>query len=109
MQSLILNHQRKNAPEVEIRPSGNESIIHAAANVAWSLCETGKPAELCYAVPECNVGRFLVERTALRYENIEPTDDQIRYLSRLNDAVVELELELFRAKQAGIDLSYQPN
>ena len=33
---------------------GNESIIQAAANIAWALCESGKPAELCYAVPECN-------------------------------------------------------
>jgi NADH-quinone oxidoreductase subunit G len=33
---------------------GNESIIQAAANIAWALCESGKPTELCYAVPECN-------------------------------------------------------
>jgi NADH-quinone oxidoreductase subunit G len=32
----------------------NESIIQAAANAAWSLCESGKSAELCYTVPECN-------------------------------------------------------
>jgi NADH-quinone oxidoreductase subunit G len=33
---------------------GSEAVIRAAANVAWSLCETGKPSELCYTVPECN-------------------------------------------------------
>jgi len=33
---------------------GSESIIQAAANIAWSLCEIGKPAELCYTAPECN-------------------------------------------------------
>jgi NADH-quinone oxidoreductase subunit G len=33
---------------------GSESIIQAAANIAWALCAGGKPAELCYVVPECN-------------------------------------------------------
>jgi len=33
---------------------GNEPIIQAAANIAWALCESGKPAELCYVVPGCN-------------------------------------------------------
>jgi NADH-quinone oxidoreductase subunit G len=32
----------------------NEAVIQSAANVAWALCASGKPAELCYAVPECN-------------------------------------------------------
>ncbi len=32
----------------------DESIIQAAANTAWALCEIGKSAELCYAVLECN-------------------------------------------------------
>ncbi len=31
-----------------------ESIIQAAANIAWSLCESGKAAGLCYTAPECN-------------------------------------------------------
>jgi NADH-quinone oxidoreductase subunit G len=34
--------------------SGTEEIIHAAANVAWALCRNGHPAQLCFAVPECN-------------------------------------------------------
>jgi NADH-quinone oxidoreductase subunit G len=33
---------------------GDRAVIEAAANVAWSLCNTGHPAELCFAVPECN-------------------------------------------------------
>ncbi|MGH8762762.1 MAG: molybdopterin-dependent oxidoreductase, partial [Nitrosospira sp.] len=33
---------------------GDDAVIEAAANVAWSLCNTGRPAELCFAVPECN-------------------------------------------------------
>lgn len=33
---------------------GGGAVIEAAANVAWSLCNTGRPAELCFAVPECN-------------------------------------------------------
>jgi NADH-quinone oxidoreductase subunit G len=32
----------------------NEAIMQAAANVAWSLCESGKAAGLCYTVPECD-------------------------------------------------------
>jgi NADH-quinone oxidoreductase subunit G len=33
---------------------GNEAVIQAAANVAWSLCNSGKTSGLCYTVPECN-------------------------------------------------------
>lgn len=33
---------------------GDVKVIEAAANVAWSLCNRGRPAELCFAVPECN-------------------------------------------------------
>ena len=33
---------------------GNAAVIEAAANVAWALCNTGRPAELCFAVDECN-------------------------------------------------------
>jgi NADH-quinone oxidoreductase subunit G len=32
----------------------SESIIHAAANIAWALCKKGKKANLSYAVPEAN-------------------------------------------------------
>jgi NADH-quinone oxidoreductase subunit G len=33
---------------------GNESIIRAAANVAWALCSSGKEAALSFTTPECN-------------------------------------------------------
>jgi NADH-quinone oxidoreductase subunit G len=33
---------------------GNESLIHAASNVAWALCETGRNARLSFVVAECN-------------------------------------------------------
>src|SRR5208283_3528228 len=33
---------------------GSESVIKAAANIAWTLCDQGHPAELCFTVPECN-------------------------------------------------------
>ena len=33
---------------------GSERVIQAAANVAWSLLKSGRPAELCFSVPECN-------------------------------------------------------
>ncbi len=32
----------------------SEAVIQSAANIAWALCASGKPAELCYAIPECN-------------------------------------------------------
>ena len=32
----------------------SEAVIQSAANVAWALCDSGKPADLCYAVHECN-------------------------------------------------------
>ncbi|SFN35288.1 NADH-quinone oxidoreductase subunit G [Nitrosospira briensis] len=33
---------------------GDRAVIEAAANVAWSLSNTGHPVELCFTVPECN-------------------------------------------------------
>jgi NADH-quinone oxidoreductase subunit G len=33
---------------------GNAGVIEAAANVAWALRHTGHPAELCFALDECN-------------------------------------------------------
>jgi NADH-quinone oxidoreductase subunit G len=33
---------------------GSSSLIQAAANVAWALCDSGKPAELSFTLPECN-------------------------------------------------------
>ncbi|HWQ14320.1 MAG TPA: NADH-quinone oxidoreductase subunit NuoG [Roseiflexaceae bacterium] len=33
---------------------GSEALLQAAANVAWALCQGGRPAELCLVAPECN-------------------------------------------------------
>lgn len=33
---------------------GDESVLWAAANVAWTLCEWGRAARLCFTMPECN-------------------------------------------------------
>jgi NADH-quinone oxidoreductase subunit G len=33
---------------------GSEEVMQAAANVAWALCATGRPAGLCFTAPECN-------------------------------------------------------
>ena len=33
---------------------GDETVIQAAANVAWALCESGKKASLYCVTPECN-------------------------------------------------------
>ncbi len=33
---------------------GSESVIHAAANVAWALCERGRKAQLSFVTAECN-------------------------------------------------------
>jgi NADH-quinone oxidoreductase subunit G len=32
----------------------SETVLRAAANVAWALCQEGQIAELCLTVPECN-------------------------------------------------------
>jgi NADH-quinone oxidoreductase subunit G len=33
---------------------GSEAVLQAAANVAWALCDTKRPAHLCLTVPESN-------------------------------------------------------
>ena len=43
------------APLVVSGPScGSESVLRAAANVAWALRKAGRPARLCLTAPECN-------------------------------------------------------
>lgn len=32
----------------------SEVVIQAAANIGWALCKQGKPAQLCYTMPEAN-------------------------------------------------------
>ncbi len=69
---------------------GSEAVIEAAANAAWSLCESGKPAQLCFAVPECNsMGLALMKGKQL--------DDAVNAIqSEKADTVIVLENDLYR-------------
>lgn len=59
--------------------SGSQSILEAAANVAWALCETGKRCLLSYVLPECNsMGLVLLEAQNLdRLLNHRPERDLV--------------------------------
>ena len=44
----------------------SDAIIGAAANIASALCADGKPAEICYILPECNsLGAGFIEGVEL--------------------------------------------
>jgi NADH-quinone oxidoreductase subunit G len=77
---------------------GSESVIQAAANVAWALCKSGKPAELCYTVPECNsLGLGLMEGKILSDGFKTGRESNI-------DTVIILENDLYRrADQKSVD------
>lgn len=77
---------------------GNKSVLQAAANVAWVLCAQGLPAELSYALPECNsLGMGL-----LGERGIDSACDELAS-GRANTLIV-LENDLFRrADAAAID------
>jgi NADH-quinone oxidoreductase subunit G len=69
---------------------GSETIIQAAANIAWALCEGGHPAELCYTVPECNsIGVGLMGG-----RNLEGAFDAV--LKGQVETVIILENDLYR-------------
>jgi len=73
---------------------GNESLIHAAANVARALCSIGLPASLCYAVPECNsLGLGLMGGSSIRqaFERAKSGD---------METVIILENDLYRRADA---------
>jgi len=43
------------SPLVVSGPScGSQSVLEAAAQVAWALCKVGRPAALSFTAPECN-------------------------------------------------------
>jgi NADH-quinone oxidoreductase subunit G len=69
---------------------GSDAVIRAAANVAWALCGSGHPAELCYAVPECNsMGAAFMEG--------KPLEAAFQAVQEGNaDTVVILENDLYR-------------
>lgn len=33
---------------------GSQALLRAAANIAWALCATGRHAQLCLVLPDCN-------------------------------------------------------
>jgi NADH-quinone oxidoreductase subunit G len=69
---------------------GSESVIHAAANIAWALCQSGKQAELCYTVPECNsIGLGLMNAGNL-HDGIKTVQEGKA------DTVIILENDLYR-------------
>jgi NADH-quinone oxidoreductase subunit G len=80
---------------------GSGSIIQAAANIAWALCKGGKPAKLCYVVPECNsLGAGL-----LGGKNIDGllTPSPVRGEGEIKtDTIIVLENDLYRRTEAKI-------
>ncbi len=71
----------------------SEAVIQAAANVAWALCASGKPAELCYAVHECNtMGLGLMGRKSLE----ELFNSTSTLWGEGTETVIILENDLFR-------------
>jgi NADH-quinone oxidoreductase subunit G len=77
---------------------GSAAVIRAAANVAWALCEQGRPAGLGFAVPECNsLGLALMGGARL-----EAAVEAVR--SGAADTVLVLENDLYRrAERAAVE------
>jgi NADH-quinone oxidoreductase subunit G len=74
---------------------GEATIVHAAANVAWALCRTGRPAHLCFTVPECNsLGLARLGGGMLRTAFKAVHDGEA-------DTAVILENDLYRRADAG--------
>jgi len=74
----------------------NESLIEAAANIAWALCSTGKQAELCYTSLECNtmgLGLMGARNIGAAFKALQ--DGQV-------DTIVILENDLYRRADAKI-------
>jgi len=73
---------------------GNESLLQAAANVAWALCAQGCPAQLCFTLPECNsMGTALMGA-----QSLEAVGDTVR--SGRANTVIVLENDLYRRADA---------
>ena len=72
----------------------SESVMRAAANVAWALCASGRPAGLCFTAPECNsLGVGLIGGGAVEavFKAVE---------KKAADTVIVLENDLFRRADA---------
>lgn len=74
----------------------SESVIHAAANIAWALCRKAKPAGIYFAAPECNsIGLGLFGGA-----NIENALEALRKGDA--DTLVVLENDLYRRVPAAL-------
>jgi len=75
---------------------GSEALIQAAANVSWALCAQGLPAQISFALPECNsMGAALMEGQSLR-----AIEDRVK--SGQADTVIVLENDLYRRADADV-------
>lgn len=74
----------------------SEAVVQAAANIAWALCASGKPAELCYTALECNtMGLALI--------NGKNTGEAFKaIMNGQADTLIILENDLFRRADARI-------
>ena len=73
---------------------GSELVIQAAANVAWALTTSDRPAGLCFVVPECNtLGLGLLGGRDL--------SDGMQFITENRaDTAIILENDLFRRTEA---------
>mgnify|MGYP001557386501 FL=1 len=83
---------------------GNAAVIEAAANVAWALCNSGHPAELCFAAKECNsLGAAMISGASFEsaFETVQGTADTAHTPA---STVIILENDLYqRADAAAVD------
>ncbi|RJQ20526.1 MAG: NADH-quinone oxidoreductase subunit NuoG [Nitrospiraceae bacterium] len=72
----------------------SEAVIHAAANIAWALCEKGRKAQLCFAMPECNsVGLGFIGGSSIGMALKAADEGRV-------DAAIVLENDLYRRVDA---------
>jgi NADH-quinone oxidoreductase subunit G len=83
----------------------SEAVIQSAANVAWALCAGEKPAELCYAVPECNtMGLCLMGGKSIEELFETPSTLRGEGLGEGAGTVIILENDLYRrADEKSVD------
>ncbi len=75
---------------------GSEALLQAAANIAWALCAQGRPAQLCFTLPECNsMGTALMDAQSLK-----TVVDIVQ--SGQADTVIILENDLYRRADAAV-------
>ena len=75
----------------------SEAVIQSAANVAWALCASGKPAEIGYAVHECNtMGLGLMSGKSLEELLKSPSPLRGAGADERAETVIILENDLYR-------------